>query len=111
MSMRTPSPIYEAGIKSQFLDARAIVNLSVFYIDWSDIQQSVQLGGISATANSGDASSKGVELESVYSPFSSLRIGVNATYTDATLEAAPKQPQQQRSELHPCRECRNGALR
>ena len=29
---------YEAGLKSEFLDHRALLDVSVFYIDWTDIQ-------------------------------------------------------------------------
>lgn len=80
---------YEAGIKTQFLDERALVNLSLFYIDWTDIQQVQPFGGISALANAGDAESKGFELESAMFAGDGLRLGFNAAYTDATLSSNP----------------------
>jgi len=80
---------YEAGIKTEFLDGSALLNLSAFYIDWKDIQQIRAFGGISALDNAGDAKSTGFELESAFSPVDGLRLGVNAAYTDATIESSP----------------------
>ncbi len=78
---------YEAGIKSQFLERRALVNFSAFYIDWQDIQQTVSFGGISSIGNSGDAVSQGFELETSYATTGGLRLGANLTYTDAELKS------------------------
>ena len=78
---------YELGLKSQFLQGRALANVAAFRIDWRDIQQAVIVGGIGSTDNTGDAVSKGVELETAYSPLDGLRIAINAAYTDARLTA------------------------
>ena len=69
---------YEAGIKSEFLDRRALVNLSYFFIDWKGIQQIQAFGGISALSNAGDASSKGFELESAFRPTEHLAGGLQS---------------------------------
>lgn len=80
---------YELGIKSVFAGGRALVNAALFYIDWEGIQQAQSFGGVSALSNSGDAKSKGVELESVFSLTNGLQIGFNASYTDAVLKSSP----------------------
>ena len=76
---------YEIGVKTQFLAGRALVNAAAFRIDWRDIQQAVILGGIGSNDNTGNAVSKGLELEATYVPSDRWRIGVNAAYTDAQL--------------------------
>lgn len=78
---------YEVGLKADLLGHRALVNVAAFYIDWQDIQQSVVVGGIGSVDNTGDAVSKGFELETAYAATDRLRIGVNAAYTDARLTA------------------------
>ena len=78
---------YELGLKTQLLAGRALLNVAVFRIDWRDIQQAVTVGGIGTAANTGNAVSKGFEIETTYLPTDRLRIGVNAAYTDARLTA------------------------
>jgi len=78
---------YELGLKSQFLDHRALLNVSAFWIDWSKIQLSTFQGGFSFFANGGDATSKGFELTSSYSPIRSLTLGFNAAYTKSELDS------------------------
>src|ERR1700722_18559412 len=77
---------YELGIKSTFLDRRAQLNFDVYHIDWKDIQLSaVSPSGLGYLDNGGKAVSNGIELESAYSPFRGLTLGLNAAYTDAHL--------------------------
>ena len=76
---------YEVGLKSEFLDRRALVDLSVYHIDWKNIQLSALLNGIGYSTNGGTASSNGVELSTSYSPVEGLRFGLNSAYTDAHL--------------------------
>jgi iron complex outermembrane recepter protein len=78
---------YEAGLKSQFLDNRALVNISVFKIDWENIQLRAQSGAVGYNANGGSATSQGVELASTFEPFDGVTLGLNAAYTDATLSS------------------------
>lgn len=65
---------YEMGAKSTWLDGRVTANVAVFYIDWTDLQirsQSLAPDAIFVVVrNTGNASSKGVEL------------GVSAALTD-----------------------------
>jgi outer membrane receptor protein involved in Fe transport len=76
---------YEVGVKSQFLDQRALLNVSVFWIDWSDIQLAAVQNGFGYFANGGDATSKGFELTSAWSPIQPLSLGFNAAYTKSEL--------------------------
>ena len=76
---------YQLGLKSTFLDGRATVDASAFYIDWSKIQVSVLIGDQSAIANAAKARSEGLDLSAHYSPFNNLTFGANLTYTDAIL--------------------------
>src|SRR5688572_4727585 len=78
---------YELGLKTQFLAGRASFNVAAFRIDWRNIQQAVVVGGIGSGDNTGDAVSKGCELEASYLPIDRLRLGINAAYTDARLTA------------------------
>jgi iron complex outermembrane recepter protein len=80
---------YEAGIKSEFLDNRALVNLAVFYIDWTDIQQTEAFGGVSGLTNAGDATTEGAELETRFRIADAFEVGFNLAYTDATLDEGP----------------------
>lgn len=85
---------YELGLKSQLADSRLLLNVSVFRIDWNDIQLTVSApGGISYGDNGGKARSQGAELETVLLPIRGLRLGLNAAYTDAVLtEDVPSIP-------------------
>jgi iron complex outermembrane recepter protein len=74
---------YEAGLKSGFLDGKGMVDLTVYYIDWKDIQIVDQGQDPWLAINGGTAVSKGVELTSSFSPVYALRLGYNAAYTRA----------------------------
>lgn len=79
---------YEAGFKSTLWNGRATLNVSAFYIDWSDIQVTVtRPDGFSYTANGDKAVSKGLEGEFSVRPVPGLELGVSAAYTDAYLSA------------------------
>lgn len=55
---------YEAGLKSEWLDHRLLVNGDVFYSRYSNIQLTYQVSTSPVTQNAGDALIKGLELES-----------------------------------------------
>lgn len=76
---------YEVGLKSEFYEHRAFVDVALFYMDWKDIQLSVARGGVSFLDNAGKAESRGVELSAAVVPVDGLRLGINGAYTDATL--------------------------
>ena len=77
---------YEIGLKSKFDDNRALVNLAVFYIDWTNIQvENHDAEGSTFVDNSGNAVSKGVELTSAYSFPANFLLSLDAAYTDARI--------------------------
>ncbi|WP_426701079.1 TonB-dependent receptor [Rhodanobacter sp. Col0626] len=83
---------YEAGWKSLFFDKRISVDFAVYDINWRGIQVSTATpnGSITYLANGGTATSRGAELSAAFMPIRDLRLGLNASYTDAYLtEDAP----------------------
>jgi len=78
---------YELGIKSEFLDRRALLNLTVFYIDWKDIQLNSTQNGSTILTNGGEATPKGVEFSTAYTPLTGLTLGANAAYTESQLKS------------------------
>lgn len=80
---------YETGAKTAWLDRRLIVNGAVFYLDWTDIQQAGNLGSLgcpfAVTLNSGEAVSRGFELETTVVPSDGLELTLGVGYTDAEL--------------------------
>ncbi len=78
---------YELGTKNTFFDHRLQINTSLFYIDWSNIQQNVYLPdcGEQFTANLGKAKSEGGDIDVLYRPIEALTLDLAAAYTDARL--------------------------
>lgn len=55
---------YEAGYKGTLAQGRVTLNAAAFFMDWTDVQQSVRLDcGFGFVGNVGSAESKGLELE------------------------------------------------
>ncbi|PRC92204.1 TonB-dependent receptor [Solimicrobium silvestre] len=77
---------YELGEKSAWLDNSLLVDASVYYIDWSQVQQQIVLQcGFNITANFGTATSKGAELEMNYRPIKKLNLRLAGNFTQAKL--------------------------
>lgn len=79
---------YELGAKSQWLDQRLTANLSLYYIDWSDLQ-ALALNpaiGLRYLQNVGDAYSKGLELEISYQANENLSLFVGGNVAEAELK-------------------------
>lgn len=82
---------YDLGLKSTWLDRRLLVNAAVYYLDWNNLQNTVQMTqynpacNIQITANVGEVHIKGVELEATYLPVDSLSINTAIGYTDAKI--------------------------
>ena len=85
---------YEAGVKSQFLDRRATVNVSVFQTEFTDLQQSAydpdQRTFI--TRNAAAARSRGVEFEMQLRPDPTLAFNASLAYLDAEFTDFPGAP-------------------
>jgi iron complex outermembrane receptor protein len=76
---------YEVGAKDKWLGGRLSTDASVYYINWSGIQQDVYLPlcGLQYTANLGDAVSKGFDFQADYQVTDSLHFEMTVGYTDA----------------------------
>jgi len=79
---------YEAGIKTQFLDRRATLNLSIFRTDIADYQANVNNGQFGVLrgylANADEVRSQGIEWDFSIRPSERFNAYVNGAYTDAT---------------------------
>jgi|HubBroStandDraft_1064217.scaffolds.fasta_scaffold00762_14 iron complex outermembrane receptor protein len=78
---------YEVGIKSELLDERLSFDAAAFLIDWRRIQlQTLTSSGFAPVeVNGGAATSRGLELEASYNPWSGLVLGLSGAYTYAIL--------------------------
>lgn len=76
---------YEAGLKADWLDRTLSVDVSAFYLDWSDIQLFAIVEGVGFNANGGTAVSKGFEGTATLRPTDGLSVTINAAHTDAYL--------------------------
>lgn len=80
---------YEIGFKGQTEDRRYDIDVSLFYIDWSDIQITAVRNGVGTRINAPDgATVQGVELGFTTRPSDSLSIVGAAAYQDATMNEA-----------------------
>lgn len=79
---------YEAGWKATGAGGRSSIDLSVFYLDWKDIQLFALVNGFGINANGGTAASKGAELTASFIPMTGLTFSLNGAYTDAYLTKA-----------------------
>ncbi|GAB5476130.1 MAG: TonB-dependent receptor [Maribacter sp.] len=82
---------FEIGYKSNWFNNKLQVNVAAFHIDWRDLQFFNSFGNfVFARTNVGDASSTGIELETIAIPIKGLQIeaslGINDTeYKDFVL--------------------------
>lgn len=75
---------YEIGSKNSLLEGRLKLNSSAFYVEWSDIQQSISLAGCGQALikNLGKAVTKGVDISINALLTESLTLGIMAGFTD-----------------------------
>lgn len=79
---------YEVGEKAKLFDNRLVINADVYYIKWSQVQQTVnQSCGYPLSVNAGDATSYGPELEITASITPELLLTASGTYTHAALSS------------------------
>lgn len=78
---------YEIGAKMSLFDNRAVLNVTPYYIDWSDMQ----VRAFNPTCNNaridnaGEARIQGVEAELVLRPLAALEFNFTFNYSDAEL--------------------------
>jgi iron complex outermembrane recepter protein len=86
---------YEIGTKTSWINRRLTADLTLFRVDWADLQTSLIMNnfnvscGTTVTANAGSAKSQGAELSLGASVTDSLYFTSAVTYTDARLGAPP----------------------
>jgi iron complex outermembrane recepter protein len=89
---------YELGVKDKSPDNRFLVDASVFYVNWKNIQSAVPLltCGFQYIGNLGDATSKGFDLQTSVAVMDGLVMRLGLGYTDAeyskSLYVAPGTP-------------------
>lgn len=76
---------YEVGSKNRLFNGRFEMQMSAFYIKWTDIQQIVQVPACTEgfTSNLGRASSKGFDFQAQALITDALRVGLSVGYTNA----------------------------
>jgi iron complex outermembrane recepter protein len=73
---------YEFGMKAEFLERRALIDLTLFHLDRNRTLIIIYEAGVfHAAADAGDATAQGLELTSSYTPLRGLTFGYNAAYT------------------------------
>jgi iron complex outermembrane recepter protein len=81
---------YEGGLKTSFLDGRAIVNLAVFSAKYNNYQANnpdiVAGQVVSRLTNAGSISTKGAEIDFLLRPADSFTISGGLAYTDAQVD-------------------------
>ena len=76
---------YEIGLRQGLPGNRGHINISAYHIDWSEIQLTVNVGGVGQLVNGGDAEVDGVEASFSYRVLPDLNVLATAAYTDARL--------------------------
>ncbi len=76
----------EVGLKTQFLDNRAQVNVAAFYNDYQDLQVNFLQFTLFTTDNAAEATIQGLEIESTFIPVDGLTLGASATWLDAEFD-------------------------
>jgi iron complex outermembrane receptor protein len=84
---------YELGLKSHVFNRRLRVNVTAFWMDWTDLQvNTVDFTTGTAvfdTQNAAEADNAGVEAEVLAFPVEGLKIGGGLGYLDATFDSFP----------------------
>ena len=77
---------FELGLKSQFLEDRAQVNVSAFYNDYQDLQVNFLLFTLFTTDNAAEATIQGIEVEGTFIPVDNLQLNATVTWLDAEFD-------------------------
>ncbi len=74
---------YEVGAKTKWADDRVRANVTAFYYDYQDLQQTTVIDAVSVVTNASSAEIKGVELEMTAMVTSELTLFGNFSYMDS----------------------------
>lgn len=82
------SASYEVGAKTEWLDKRLLINVTLYQVDYTDLQRTTNALGanntfVQVTANVADSTTKGIELETVIKPVDGLTLRLSGGYLDA----------------------------
>ncbi len=81
---------YEVGLKTEFMENRARINIAAFYYDYTDLQRSrfefTSDIPILVFGNAGKSEAKGFEIESTFAPAEGVLLGLSYGYIDAELK-------------------------
>ncbi|HEX2492635.1 MAG TPA: TonB-dependent receptor [Steroidobacter sp.] len=85
------SASYELGAKTEWFDGRVLLNATAFHVEYTDLQRDIIGAGpnnsfIQVTANAAQATTQGVELESVLKFTRDLSIQASIGYLDAAYD-------------------------
>lgn len=80
---------YEIGEKARFFDRRLTLNVSAYYMDWSDIQLEALPGDWPVNLNGNSATIFGGEIEAIANLGGGFQLGVAGGYTHAQVDAGP----------------------
>jgi len=88
------SRVFEAGVKSTLLNDTLLFNLAGHYTEYTNLltqrQVEVVVGGnpvvITESANGGETTAWGIELETLWVPVEAVRIGLNASYLNSEFD-------------------------
>ena len=87
---------YELGLKTQFADSRAILNVAAYWTDVNDFQTTVTNNAVGVLrgylANAEQVRVRGVETDFSFRVNRRLNLYVNAAYSDATYSSFPDAP-------------------
>jgi iron complex outermembrane receptor protein len=74
---------YEIGMKTQFLDRRAQLNIGAFYYDYSDLQVTRWTQNLTVVENAAQATIIGSEIELLTNPVQGLELSLGISLLDA----------------------------
>ncbi|MFC3658224.1 TonB-dependent receptor [Xanthomonas hyacinthi] len=78
---------YELGTRTRWADGKLLLDATLFYVDWSDIQLRLQTPDLfNYASNGGKAYSRGVELSATWRPLSSFDWQSTITWQQARLD-------------------------
>ncbi len=79
---------YEVGEKATLMGGRAVLNADVYDIHWSQIQLTVNNGGVNQIENGGSARIKGAEFSAAVKATPHLTLTASGSWTNAKLASA-----------------------
>ncbi|MDT9600664.1 TonB-dependent receptor [Sphingosinicella rhizophila] len=85
---------YEVGMRADLLDRKLLLDLTAFYIDWSNIQLRLTSNSLNYADNAGKARSYGLEASATLRPAPGVSLISSATYLNAKL-SEPFDPDQE----------------